>query len=336
MTVTDESTESSSSSVVAISTTVPEAADVTSFSNLIPDEFYSFHEAWCIVNHKDFVYIWNEHCAIELSHNSNGWYRFLINNKLCSMYSNGQPEMGAENDENLPIFFNKLLRATERLKANSEDLSKLTLRPLFRSDQTEIKIENWVFKLVSNSECNELHVANMFADQTTIFKPDTLLGFSFESNKRELIQFTANPEAEMKDLKAEWSYIEKLIGLKPSMTTTTTTSGGNQSTMEDATKLRHLKRLQRLNEEPNMAVMVKPPRSQKPSLLAKSSIPVTNVKLKKVNEQSSGPVVLAAGGSVVGGTHASSRLSALQQYLTSISSKSGQLRQNQLKQNVNK
>lgn len=330
--MTEESMSTSPES--ATSATVSEAAHVTSFSNLIPDEFYSFHEAWCIVNHKDFVYIWNEHCAIELSHNSNGWYRFLVNNKLCSMYSNGQPEMGAENDENLPIFFNKLLKATERLKANSQDLSKLTLRPLFRSDQTEIKIENWVFKLIGNSECNELHVTNMFADQTTIFKPDTALGFSFESNKKELIQFAANPTAEMKDLKSEWSYIQRLKELKSSMTTT---SGSNQSTMEDATKLRHLKRLQRLNEEPNKALMVKPPRSQKPSLLAKSSIPVTNVKLKKVNELSSNPVVLAAGGSVVaGGTHTSSRLSALQQYLTSISSKSGQLRQNQLKQNVNK
>ena len=146
--------------------------------------------------------------------------------------------------------------------------------------------------------------------------PSLTTGFSFESNKKEIVQFLANPEVET-DLKAEWSYIEKLLVRSKDNNVANKQTGGDA----DATKLRHLKRLQRLNEEPS--ILVKPPRSQKPS--TKSSIPVTSVKLKKVNET----------GSMMSG-NTSSRLSALQQYLTSISSKSGQLRQNQLRQNVNK
>jgi hypothetical protein len=108
LTVKEEETNSSQSTETVNSAAV---VVVDTFSNIIPDEFNSWNESWCVVNHKDFEYIWNQNCALELSHNSNGWYRFLINNKLCSMSSNGQPEQGAESDENLPIFFSKLLKA---------------------------------------------------------------------------------------------------------------------------------------------------------------------------------------------------------------------------------
>jgi hypothetical protein len=90
------------------------------------------------------------------------------------MYSNRQQEQGADSDENLTIFFDKLPKATEKLKTNF-DLDKLTLRPLFRSHQAEFKIENWIFKFINES--SELHVTNMFADQTTIFRPSATVTF---------------------------------------------------------------------------------------------------------------------------------------------------------------
>ena len=54
LTVKEEETNSSQSTETVNSAAV---VVVDTFSNIIPDEFYSWNEAWCVVNHKDFVYI---------------------------------------------------------------------------------------------------------------------------------------------------------------------------------------------------------------------------------------------------------------------------------------
>lgn len=285
-------------------------------SNLVPGDFYIWNQSWCIVNFKDFIYIWNKHCAIELSHNSNGWYRFLINNKLCSMYSNGQPELGAENDENLAIFFNKLLKATEKL--NTGDVSKIELKSLFNINQSELEIENWIFR--SANQDTELHVTNLFAEQKTIFHK-SLSGFEFESNKNELVQFLAKSELE-DEIRTQWTCIDELMN-KSEKSGDQNSVTNSKNSGEDALKLRHLKRLQRLEEPSN--VLVKPPRSQKPTSHHKSSIPVTNLKIKKLSDNQPSSIVKT-----------STRLSALKQYLTAVSSKSVHLKHSQLKQSVNK
>ncbi len=45
---------------------------------------------------KDCVYLWNEYTAIELSKVSNGWFRFLVDGKLSTMYSSGSTEGGPD------------------------------------------------------------------------------------------------------------------------------------------------------------------------------------------------------------------------------------------------
>lgn len=51
---------------------------------------------WCIVRSRDCLYLWNESCAIELSNGSNGWFRFILDCKLATMYSSGSPEGGSD------------------------------------------------------------------------------------------------------------------------------------------------------------------------------------------------------------------------------------------------
>ena len=51
---------------------------------------------WSIVSSRDCLYLWNEFCAIELSNVSNGWFRFLVDNKLSTMYSSGSTEGGPD------------------------------------------------------------------------------------------------------------------------------------------------------------------------------------------------------------------------------------------------
>ena len=68
-----------------------EAEDATEIAVHTP---YRWRE-WCAIRSRDCLYLWNGFCAIELSTISNGWFRFLIDNKLATMYSSGSTEGGA-------------------------------------------------------------------------------------------------------------------------------------------------------------------------------------------------------------------------------------------------
>ena len=68
-----------------------EAEDATDIAVHTP---YRWRE-WSAVRSRDCLYLWNGFCAIELSTISNGWFRFLIDNKLATMYSSGSTEGGA-------------------------------------------------------------------------------------------------------------------------------------------------------------------------------------------------------------------------------------------------
>ena len=68
-----------------------EAEDATDITIHTP---YRWRQ-WCAVRSRDCLYLWNGFCAIELSTISNGWFRFLIDNKLATMYSSGSTEGGA-------------------------------------------------------------------------------------------------------------------------------------------------------------------------------------------------------------------------------------------------
>jgi hypothetical protein len=42
---------------------------------------------WCIVRGRDCLYLWSDAAALELSNGSNGWFRFILDSKLATMYS---------------------------------------------------------------------------------------------------------------------------------------------------------------------------------------------------------------------------------------------------------
>ena len=51
---------------------------------------------WSIARGRDCLYIWSDAAALELSNGSNGWFRFILDGKLATMYSSGSPEGGTE------------------------------------------------------------------------------------------------------------------------------------------------------------------------------------------------------------------------------------------------
>lgn len=62
---------------------------------VVPGKAYHWRD-WCVARGRDCLYIWSDAAALELSNGSNGWFRFILDGKLATMYSSGSPEGGSE------------------------------------------------------------------------------------------------------------------------------------------------------------------------------------------------------------------------------------------------
>lgn len=60
---------------------------------ILPGRAYHWKD-WSICRGRDCLYVWSDSAALELSNGSNGWFRFILDGKLATMYSSGSPENG--------------------------------------------------------------------------------------------------------------------------------------------------------------------------------------------------------------------------------------------------
>jgi hypothetical protein len=67
---------------------------------ILPGKAYHWHD-WSICRGRDCLYIWSDSAALELSNGSNGWFRFILDGKLATMYSSGSPENGNDSSGEL-------------------------------------------------------------------------------------------------------------------------------------------------------------------------------------------------------------------------------------------
>lgn len=150
-------------------------------TNILSGQPYHWHD-WCFARGRDCLYLWSDFCAIELSNGSNGWFRFVLDGKLATMYSSGSPEGGSGSSESRTEFLDKLQRARSAVPSGSVS------RPVLSSSGAEnIIVGNWT---LSCRQENQLSIINTDGQQATILKED-LPGFLFESNRGTKHTFTA-------------------------------------------------------------------------------------------------------------------------------------------------
>ncbi|XP_076297611.1 ubiquitin fusion-degradation 4-like isoform X1 [Lasioglossum baleicum] len=149
---------------------------------------------WCICRGRDCLYVWSDAAALELSNGSNGWFRFILDGKLATMYSSGSPEGGTDTsgkgrnteslttEENRGEFLEKLQRARSQVKPNSVSQPVLS-----RPGTTRLIVGNWA---LSSRRESMLGIHNSDSLQVTILRED-LPGFIFESNRGTKHSFTA-------------------------------------------------------------------------------------------------------------------------------------------------
>ncbi|XP_038637323.1 E3 ubiquitin-protein ligase HECTD1 isoform X2 [Scyliorhinus canicula] len=137
---------------------------------------------WSIIRGRDCLYIWSDAAALELSNGSNGWFRFILDGKLATMYSSGSPEGGSDSSESRSEFLEKLQRARSQVKPVTTSQPILTV-----PGPTKLTVGNWSLTCLKEGE---IAVHNSDGQQATILKED-LPGFVFESNRGTKHSFTA-------------------------------------------------------------------------------------------------------------------------------------------------
>ncbi|XP_041988693.1 E3 ubiquitin-protein ligase Ufd4 isoform X4 [Aricia agestis] len=137
---------------------------------------------WSLCRGRDALYVWSDAAAIELSTGSNGWFRFLLDHKLATMYSSGSPEHQTDNTENRGEFIDKLQRARASVK------NAVPQPILSKPSNTRLILGNWV---LSCKKEKELHIHNTDGQQQTTILREDLPGFIFESNRGTKHSFTA-------------------------------------------------------------------------------------------------------------------------------------------------
>ncbi|XP_062863374.1 E3 ubiquitin-protein ligase HECTD1 isoform X2 [Trichomycterus rosablanca] len=137
---------------------------------------------WSIIRGRDCLYIWSDAAALELSNGSNGWFRFILDGKLATMYSSGSPEGGSDSSESRSEFLEKLQRARSQVKPVTAS------QPILSAvGPTKLSVGNWSLTCLKEGE---IAIHNSDGQQATILKED-LPGFVFESNRGTKHSFTA-------------------------------------------------------------------------------------------------------------------------------------------------
>ncbi|XP_052475722.1 E3 ubiquitin-protein ligase HECTD1 isoform X7 [Carassius gibelio] len=137
---------------------------------------------WSIIRGRDCLYIWSDAAALELSNGSNGWFRFILDGKLATMYSSGSPEGGSDSSESRSEFLEKLQRARSQVKPVTGSQPILSTQ-----GPTKLTVGNWSLTCLKEGE---IAIHNSDGQQATILKED-LPGFVFESNRGTKHSFTA-------------------------------------------------------------------------------------------------------------------------------------------------
>ncbi|CAG0885275.1 unnamed protein product [Cyprideis torosa] len=156
---------------------------------------------WCLIRSRDSLYMWCDYVALELSNGSNGWFRFILDNKLATMYSSGTPESSSDTTESRGEFLEKLQRARNSVRSPCVSVPILS-----NPGPKQLVVGNWILE---SKEEGELTIRNTDGQQQVTWLRDELPGFILLSNRGTRHSFTAEVSLGP-ELTAGWKRGKKL------------------------------------------------------------------------------------------------------------------------------
>ncbi|PIK60002.1 putative E3 ubiquitin-protein ligase HECTD1 isoform X1 [Apostichopus japonicus] len=158
------------------------ASDLDDAKEILTGRPYHWKD-WCLARGRDCLYVWSDAAALELSNGSNGWFRFILDGKLATMYSSGSPEGGSDSSESRSEFVEKLQRARNQVRPGAPSQPILTAK-----GPTKLVVGNWSLQCIKEGE---LIIHNSDGQQQATILKEDLAGFIFESNRGTKHSFTA-------------------------------------------------------------------------------------------------------------------------------------------------
>jgi E3 ubiquitin-protein ligase HECTD1 len=138
---------------------------------------------WILVRSRDSLYLWNDFSALKLSKSSNGWFIFLMDDKLATMYSSGNPEPSTDSLETSGAFVKKLQSVCSLIPSSSH------FQPVLSSPGTaKLMVGTWILQCVKEGQ---LHILNTDGTRQTTIISEGMQGFTFESNRGSKVEMKA-------------------------------------------------------------------------------------------------------------------------------------------------
>ncbi|KAH8033544.1 hypothetical protein HPB51_013621 [Rhipicephalus microplus] len=139
---------------------------------------------WSLLRARDCLYLWNKVVFLELPNASRGWFRFILDGRLTTLYSSGWPKRSFDTSKNRSDFFRGLQQARAMVKPRTKS------QPLLSSPSTlRLVVGKWSLSCTKESEL-AIHNSDR-RQQVTLLRED-LLGFIFESTRGTRQLFTAD------------------------------------------------------------------------------------------------------------------------------------------------
>ncbi|KAM3726185.1 E3 ubiquitin-protein ligase [Dirofilaria immitis] len=142
---------------------------------IVQDKSYRWKD-WRLIKSRDSFFIWCDAVAVEFSDGSNGWFRFMLDGHLSTMYS-GSPEAGSDNAETRGEFLDKLTKARNAVPPGSLLHSIFSIPDASKT----IEVGSWV---LTSPKIDELTITNRDGNQQRLIIVEDLPGFVFESNRQ--------------------------------------------------------------------------------------------------------------------------------------------------------
>ncbi|VDP13902.1 unnamed protein product [Soboliphyme baturini] len=147
--------------------------------SMLLERLYRWNE-WRLFGADESLYVWCDMCALEFSNGSNGWFRYMIDDKLYTMYSSGNPDTVTGSSHNRALFVNRMYKTLPAASASNSDEALPKAIELFDGGRrSKIMSGNWVIKAVGTDEI-VIFKADGSAQRTTI--RSDVGGFVFRSN----------------------------------------------------------------------------------------------------------------------------------------------------------
>uniref|UniRef100_A0A1I8GC90 E3 ubiquitin-protein ligase n=1 Tax=Macrostomum lignano TaxID=282301 RepID=A0A1I8GC90_9PLAT len=149
---------------------------------------------WSLARTRESLFLFGRHCAIELPNMSNGWFKYQLDSRVCTMYSSGSAE--SESPQRSQHQRETAMQQQDDFSRRLQSVKALALRHHRSGSQKLAEFQAEVGKWQLTASGSELRVCNRDGGtQTTVLRPG-LAGFEFETSRKTHLKYVSEHQSQ--------------------------------------------------------------------------------------------------------------------------------------------